>query len=64
MTKRITRQGCTVETTCIIQPNGSYTEEIVLSVDPTSKLSLAIEERASLNFSARKVTKLKPAVRR
>lgn len=46
MTKRITRQGCTVETTCTIQTNGTYTESVVLSVDPTSKLSLAIEERA------------------
>lgn len=52
MTKRITRQGCTVETTCTIQPNGTYTESVVLSVDPTSKLSLAIEERAALDIGA------------
>lgn len=46
MTVRITKQGCKVETTCTIQPNGTYTESVVLSVDPASKLALAIEERA------------------
>ena len=50
MTVRITKQGCKVETTCIIQPNGTYTEEIVLSVDPASTLALAVEQRASLDL--------------
>ena len=48
MTVRITRQGCRVETTCTIQPNGTYTERVVLSVDPASLLSLAIEELKAL----------------
>ncbi len=47
MTIRFTPQGCKVETTCTIQPNGTYTERVVLSVDPASQLSLVIEERAS-----------------
>jgi hypothetical protein len=46
MTVRITKQGCRIETTCTIQPNGRYTESVVLSVDPTSSLSVAVEERA------------------
>lgn len=50
MAVRFTRQGCKVETTYTIQPNGTFTEEIVLSVDPTSKLSVLIEERASLSL--------------
>ena len=47
MTVRFTHQGCKVETTCIIQPNGAWREQVVLSVDPASLLSLVIEERAS-----------------
>jgi hypothetical protein len=57
MTVRITRQGCKVETTYTIQPNHTYTEDIVLSVDPAHHLSLAVEERAgcSLDISSSKV---------
>ena len=51
MTIRFTLQGCTVETTCIIQPNGTYTEKIVLSVDPASTLAIATEENAGRNIS-------------
>jgi hypothetical protein len=47
MTIRFTPQGCKVETTCVIQPNGTYTESVTLSVDPASLLSLVIEEHAS-----------------
>jgi len=65
MTVRITRQGCRVETTCTIQPNGTYTERVVLSVDPASLLSLAIEERAGQPVGSRAtVTKLSPRFRR
>lgn len=46
MTTRFTSQGCKVETTCTIQPNGTYTESVTLSVDPASVLSLAIEDYA------------------
>jgi len=46
MPTRFTSLGCKVETTYIIQPNGQYREQIVLSVDPASDLSLAIEESA------------------
>jgi hypothetical protein len=46
MTVRFTAQGCRVETTCTIQPNGTYTESVVLSVDPASALSLEVEEGA------------------
>lgn len=44
MTVRFTSQGCKVETTCTIQPNGTYTEEITLSVGADSALTLALEE--------------------
>ena len=44
MTVRITRQGCKVETTCVIQPNGQYREEITLSVGADEALALAIDE--------------------
>lgn len=47
MTVRITRQGCRVETICTILPLGRYDEEVILSVDPASQLSLVIEEHAS-----------------
>lgn len=47
MVVRFTSQGCKVETLCTIQPNGTYTESIELSVDPASNLTLALEERAS-----------------
>jgi hypothetical protein len=43
VTIRFTHQGCRVETTCIIQPNGTYTENVTLSVCPASALSLATE---------------------
>lgn len=46
MTVRTTRQGCTVQTKFIIQPNGEVREEIKLSVDPASQLSLVMEECA------------------
>jgi hypothetical protein len=46
MTIRFTQQNCKVETTFTIQPNGSYSENITLSVDPTCPLSLLIEEQA------------------
>jgi hypothetical protein len=64
MTVRFTPQGCKVETTCIIQPNGQYTEQIVLSVDPASRLSLAVEESAGrpIDYQAT-VTNLVPRVR-
>jgi hypothetical protein len=53
VTVRFTPQGCKVETTCIIQPNGTYTEEITLSVDPGSQLSLMVEERAAREIAPR-----------
>jgi len=46
MTIRFTPQGCRVETTCTIQPNGTYTERVTLSVDPASQLALEVEESA------------------
>lgn len=63
MTVRFTTQGCKVETTCIIQPNGTYTERIVLSVDPASDLSLAIEERAGQSLEPPTVLKSNMRVR-
>jgi hypothetical protein len=61
MTVRITRQGCKVETTYIIQPNHTYTEDIVLSVDPAHHLSLVVEARAgrSLDVPASKVLRFR-----
>lgn len=56
MTVRFTPQGCKVETTCTIQPNGQYTESIELSVDPASQLSLVIEEHATREVAARATT--------
>ena len=53
MTVRFTTQGCKVETTCVICPNGTYTEQVVLSVDPASQLALAVEERAGYAPEAR-----------
>jgi len=53
MTVRFTKEGCRVETTCVIQPNGTYTESIELSVDPASQLSLVVEEGASRAHSPR-----------
>jgi hypothetical protein len=65
LTIRLTKQGCKVETTCTIQPNGTYTESITLSVCPASALSLAIEERAGHPVGSRAtVTKLSPRFRR
>jgi hypothetical protein len=46
MVIRFTPQGCKVDTAYIIQPNNTYREEIVLSVDPASQLALAVEESA------------------
>jgi len=46
MAIRFTPQGCKVETTYVICPNGTYTEQVVLSVDPASLLALAVEESA------------------
>lgn len=46
MAIRFTPQGCKVETTCTIQHNGTYTEQVELSVDPSSALALAVEESA------------------
>lgn len=54
MTKRVTRQGCTVETKFIVQPNGQVREEVVLSVDPASQLSLMVEDRASREWLRRR----------
>jgi hypothetical protein len=51
MTIRFTAQGCRVETVCTIQPLGTYTEEITLSVDPASQLSLEVEENSGQNVS-------------
>jgi hypothetical protein len=53
MTVRFTSQGCRVETTCIIQPNGTYTEAVTLSVDPASALALEVEESAGQAVAAR-----------
>jgi hypothetical protein len=65
LTIRFTPQGCKVETTCVIQPNGTYTENVTLSVCPASALSLAIEERAGQPIGSRApVTKLSPRFRR
>lgn len=47
MAIRVTKQGCTVETICAIQPNGTYTEHVTLSVDPANALSL---EEAPVEF--------------
>jgi len=44
VTIRFTHQGCKVETTCVIQRNGTYTENVTLSVCPASALSLVTEE--------------------
>jgi hypothetical protein len=52
MAVRFTRQGCKIETTYIIQPNHTYTEDIVLSVDPAHHLSLVVEERAGRAIDA------------
>jgi hypothetical protein len=46
MTITRTRQGCTVQTTYTIQPNGTYTESVTLSVDPASRLAIVTEENA------------------
>lgn len=50
MTVRFTSQGCKVETTCVIQPNGTYTEHVQLSVDPASALSLEVEDNSGQNI--------------
>ena len=60
MTVRITRQGCKVETTYIIQPNHTYTEDIVLSVDPAHHLSLVVEERTATLLALPKVLGITP----
>ncbi len=53
MTIRFTQQGCKVETTCTICPNGTYTESVVLSVDPASQLALETEENAGRAIGTR-----------
>ena len=53
MTVRFTSQGCKVVTTCVIQPNGTYTEHVQLSVDPASALSLEVEESAGRQVAQR-----------
>jgi hypothetical protein len=53
MTVRFTKQGCRVETTYTIQPNGTYTEAIELSVEPGSRLALAVEETAGRELGLR-----------
>lgn len=63
MAIRFTQQGCKVETTCVIQPNGTYTEKVELSVDPASTLSLAIEERAGQPVGSRETVAKKMRVR-
>jgi hypothetical protein len=55
LTIRFTPQGCKVETTCVIQPNGTYTENVTLSVCPASALSLVIEESAGRPVGERAV---------
>ena len=59
MTVRFTQQGCKVETTCIIQPNGTFSTEITLSVDPASALALAVEERAGQSIGAAPLAEVK-----
>jgi hypothetical protein len=63
MTVRYTPQGCKVETTYIIQRNNSYTEEITLSVDSASALSLVIEESAGTPIGSRVPVRGSPRVR-
>lgn len=53
MVIRFTPQGCKVETTCVICPNGRYTENIELSVDPASQLALETEENAGRAIGTR-----------
>ena len=57
MTVRFTPQGCKVETTCTIQPNGTYTESVTLSVDPASTLALAVEESAGRSLDPSNISK-------
>jgi hypothetical protein len=57
MTTRFTSQGCKVVTTCVIQPNGTYTENIELSVDPASVLSLEVEEHAGRAIGPSNISK-------
>lgn len=59
MTVNFTRQGCKVETTYAIQPNGAVHEHITLSTDPASALSLAVEER-SQRFDPSNAAKWRP----
>lgn len=53
MTVRFTPQGCKIDTTYIIQPNGDFREDIVLSVDPASSLALSVEESAGQSLAQR-----------
>jgi hypothetical protein len=53
MAVRFTPQGCKVEVTNVIQPNGQWREEITLSVDPASQLALAVEESAGKSIAQR-----------
>jgi hypothetical protein len=53
VTVRFTSQGCKVQTTCVICPNGRYTEHVVLSVDPASALAIETEENAGREIGTR-----------
>ncbi len=53
MTVRFTPQCCKVETTCVICPNGRYTENVTLSVDPASMLAIETEENAGRPVASR-----------
>jgi hypothetical protein len=55
MAVKLTAQGCRVETACIIQPNGTYTENVTLSVCPASALSLITEENYGRTVGERAV---------
>lgn len=57
MVVRFTPQGCKVNTTCVIQPNGTYSEFIELSVDPASTLSLDVEENAGRSIGPSNISK-------
>jgi hypothetical protein len=63
MSVRFTKEGCKVETTCTIQPNGTYHESVVLSVDPASQLALTVEEHATVSLPPRLPTRGSSRVR-
>jgi hypothetical protein len=55
MPVRYTPQGCKVETTYTLRADGAFNEDVVLSVDPASQLSLAVEEHASRPVARREL---------